>query len=138
MSIIYSVYHSAIRYNIKFVLYRWFQIVRILPAAQPNSQLIVGITYEYSIEHEDPFSEENNQQVKKENKTEQISQQIFVGKVDGSGKPIKWVQITSRRDQNVVNEEITLKEKRMYYLNGFLFRIYLLLLRSLKHFFVCV
>lgn len=85
------------------------QIVRILPSAQPDSDLIVGITYDYMLDGEGVSSRNESWQNETGagNRTF-VSQEIWVGRFTHDTEPIEWSQIATRQNETYSPESISL------------------------------
>jgi len=70
----------------------FLQLVRTLRRAQPNSDTIVGITYDYRVRNHTS------------GELEEITQEIWVGKFTLPGQDIEWTKIEATSKEGAVNE----------------------------------
>ncbi|ODM93112.1 Cation channel sperm-associated protein subunit gamma 1 [Orchesella cincta] len=74
---------------------RCFKLVRVLRRAQPNSDTIVGITYDYRVRN--PTTKE----------LEEVTQQVWVGKFTYPGQNIEWSKVEAVSvDNNIESHRV--------------------------------
>lgn len=93
-------------------------MVRVLPRSQPNSDLIVGVTYDYVIKNINQKKDTNNNpkdddDIKYKAYVE-VKQEIWVGKFPGAGEDIEWTQIQNRPQESLYIDEPLAKLDRKF------------------------